>query len=56
MYGRDLTNDGSWVSLRQNLPPVIDGGTEAVSTARELGSSSIYLGDGVQPAHRRRSD
>ncbi|MFM8846492.1 MAG: hypothetical protein ACKOHN_00365 [Actinomycetota bacterium] len=23
-YGRDLTNDGSWVSLRQNLPLVVD--------------------------------
>lgn len=44
-YGRDLTNDGSWVSLRQNLPPVIDGGREVVSTAREQGSPSIYWGD-----------
>ncbi|MCU1398727.1 MAG: hypothetical protein JWN62_1836, partial [Acidimicrobiales bacterium] len=25
VYGRDLTNDGTWVSMRQNLPPVIDG-------------------------------
>lgn len=45
VYGRDLTNDGSWVSLRQNLPPVIDGGVEAVSTATEQGSSAIYWGD-----------
>ena len=45
VYGRDLTNDGSWVSLRQNLPPVIDGGREAVTAAREQGSSSIYWGD-----------
>lgn len=45
MYGRDLTNDGSWASMRQNLPPVIDGGVEAVSTATEQGSSSIYWGD-----------
>ena len=45
VYGRDLTNDGSWASLRQNLPPVIDGGVEAVSTATEQGSSAIYWGD-----------
>ena len=44
-YGRDLTNDGKWVSLRQNLPPVIDGGKEAVSTATEQGASAIYWGD-----------
>ena len=26
VYGRDMTNDGSWRSLRQNLPPVmVDG-------------------------------
>ena len=45
VYGRDLTNDGSWASLRQNLPPVIDGGVEAVTTATEQGSSAIYWGD-----------
>ena len=45
VYGRDLTNDGSWASLRQNLPPVIDGGVEAVSAATEQGSSAIYWGD-----------
>jgi hypothetical protein len=44
VYGRDLTNDGSWVSLRQNLPPVVNGGKEAVSTAHEAGGS-IYWGD-----------
>jgi hypothetical protein len=44
IYGRDLTNDGSWVSLRQNLPPVVDGGKEAVSTAHEPGGP-IYWGD-----------
>jgi hypothetical protein len=30
-YGRDLTNDGTWESLRQNLPLIVDGG---VSRAR----------------------
>lgn len=25
-YGRDLTNDGRWISLRQNLPLIVDGG------------------------------
>jgi hypothetical protein len=26
IYGKDMTNDGSWLSLRQNLPPmVVDG-------------------------------
>ncbi len=44
VYGRDLTNDGSWVSLRQNLPPVVNGGKEAVSTAHEAGGA-IYWGD-----------
>ena len=44
-YGRDLTNDGSWVSMRQNLPPVIDGGRQAVTTATEQGSPFIYWGD-----------
>ena len=27
-YGRDMTNDGSWKSLRQNLPLMIDGGED----------------------------
>lgn len=45
VYGRDLTNDGTWVSMRQNLPPVIDAGREAVSIASEQGSSAIYWGD-----------
>ena len=44
VYGRDLTNDGSWVSLRQNLPPVVDRGKEAVSNAHEAGGA-IYWGD-----------
>jgi hypothetical protein len=26
VYGRDITNDGSYVSLRQNLPPIVDRG------------------------------
>jgi len=29
-YGRDLTNDGTWVSLRQNLPLIVDGGASQV--------------------------
>ena len=29
LYGRDFTNDGSWASLRQNLPPVVDKGRES---------------------------
>ncbi len=45
VYGKDLTNDGSWVSLRQNLPLIVDGGHEAVSTAHEAGVSSIYWGN-----------
>ncbi len=40
VYGRDMTNDGSWVSLRQNLPPVVDGGKDVVSNA-----GPIYWGD-----------
>lgn len=44
-YGRDMTNDGSWVSLRQNLPLVIDGGVDVVATATEPGVARIYWGD-----------
>lgn len=29
LYGRDFTNDGTYMSLRQNLPPVVDGGRES---------------------------
>jgi len=29
-YGRDLTNDGTWVSLRQNLPLIVDRGVSQV--------------------------
>jgi len=29
-YGRDLTNDGTWASLRQNLPLIVDGGASQV--------------------------
>ncbi len=45
VYGVDLTNDGSWLSLRQNLPLIIDGGRETVSTAHEQGVTNIYWGD-----------
>ena len=45
VYGTDLTNDGSWVSLRQNLPMIIDGGHETVSTAHEDGVANIYWGN-----------
>ena len=44
VYGRDLTNDGSWVSLRQNLPMVVDHGRESVLSAHEPGGA-IYWGD-----------
>ena len=30
-YGRDMTNDGSWKSLRQNLPLMVDGGKDNVA-------------------------
>jgi hypothetical protein len=45
VYGTDLTNDGSWVSLRQNLPLVVDDGKDVVNTAREPGARRIYWGD-----------
>lgn len=45
IYGTDLTNDGSWSSLRQNLPMVVDGGREVVSTAHEVGVDKIYWGN-----------
>jgi len=44
VYGVDLRNDGSWASLRQNLPLIVDGGQPVVSTAREVGISAIYWG------------
>jgi len=31
VWGKDLQDDGSWVSLRQNLPPVVMDGVESVS-------------------------
>lgn len=30
-YGRDMTNDGTWKTLRQNLPLVVDGGKDNVA-------------------------
>ena len=30
LYGKDIKNDGSWLSLRQNLPPVVDGGKNSL--------------------------
>ncbi len=30
-YGRDLTNDGTWRSIRQNLPLIIDHGNSVLS-------------------------
>ncbi|MCB9380810.1 MAG: phosphodiester glycosidase family protein [Acidimicrobiaceae bacterium] len=30
VYGRDLVDDGTWVSLRQNLIPIVDGGVSQV--------------------------
>lgn len=35
MYGRDLTNDGSWVSIRQNLPLMIDDHVSIVDLYRD---------------------
>ncbi len=29
-YGRDLTDDGTWITLRQNLPVIVDHGTSQV--------------------------
>jgi hypothetical protein len=39
-YGRDLTNDGTWVSLRQNLPLVVDNHVSVVDrhSARTWGA------------------
>jgi Phosphodiester glycosidase len=30
-FGRDLTDDGTWLSLRQNLPLMVDGGASQVA-------------------------
>lgn len=35
MYGRDLTNDGTWTSIRQNLPLMIDDNVSVVDQYRE---------------------
>jgi len=40
VYGKDLTNDGTWVSLRQNLPPVVLNGESAIDQA-----PGTYWGD-----------
>ncbi len=37
MYGRDLTDDGTWVSLRQNLIPIVDGGQSQVQRGIQEG-------------------
>jgi hypothetical protein len=34
LYGRDLVDDGTWVSLRQNLPLLVDGGRSQVTPGR----------------------
>ena len=31
VLGRDITNDGSWVSLRQNLPPIVENGASSIN-------------------------
>lgn len=31
IYGKDMTNDGSWLSLRQNLPPIVDQGQNSLA-------------------------
>ena len=31
VLGSDITNDGSWVSLRQNLPPIVENGASSIS-------------------------
>lgn len=36
-YGRDLTDDGSWVSLRQNLILIVDGGVSQVQRGIQEG-------------------
>ena len=33
VYGRDITNDGSWRAMRQNLPPVVLKGKNVVRDA-----------------------
>ncbi len=58
-YGRDLTNDGTWVAMRQNLPLLVDGGQATVRDSKGvwwgadfgnemyvLRSSVCLLGDG----------
>ncbi len=40
VYGDDMTNDGSWVSLRQNLPPMVLDGEVVVDRYR-----GVYWGD-----------
>jgi hypothetical protein len=40
VYGKDFTNDGTWVTLRQNLPPVVLDGEVAIDAA-----PGTYWGD-----------
>jgi Phosphodiester glycosidase len=45
VYGQDMTNDGTWVSLRQNLPLIVDHGRDVTATAHEPGVAHIYWGN-----------
>jgi hypothetical protein len=31
IYGKDMTNDGNWLSFRQNLPPIVENGQRSLS-------------------------
>ena len=31
IYGKDMTNDGTWLSFRQNLPPIVENGQVSLS-------------------------
>ncbi|MEI8237818.1 MAG: phosphodiester glycosidase family protein [Actinomycetota bacterium] len=31
IYGKDMTNDGNWLSIRQNLPPIVENGQRSLA-------------------------
>lgn len=44
VYGRDLVDGPEWVSIRQNLPPIVDGGVSGVNSSNRGWWGSDYGG------------
>lgn len=44
VFGRDLVDGPEWVSIRQNLPPIVDGGVSGVNSSNRGWWGSDYGG------------